>query len=45
MSEDHKHSKSKTDDLKIYESNLLMMDQYGYYPSTASYNGMKMKSI
>jgi len=23
---------------KIYESNLLMMDQYGYYPSTASYN-------
>src|SRR5687767_2320350 len=23
---------------KIYESNLLMMDRYGYYPSTASYN-------
>ncbi|HEX6846097.1 MAG TPA: MG2 domain-containing protein [Chitinophagaceae bacterium] len=22
---------------KIYESNLLMMDRYGYYPSTASY--------
>jgi hypothetical protein len=23
---------------KIYESNLLMMDRYGYNPTTASYN-------
>jgi uncharacterized protein YfaS (alpha-2-macroglobulin family) len=24
---------------KIYESNLLMVDRYGYYPSTASFRG------